>query len=157
VLKADSNSDLLTGIRAVLCGQQFVSRSLKGWRTPQIRRVGVEPRFYSIRPMSKRRINKPASVSYWRFDLGLFAPLVSGIDLFLRPDFLKFSFEANWLAACSAASMAASISCARGFNQKGDMLACLGVPGVESSSTVIVSKAGVLSVIRVVCASPNWS
>jgi DNA-binding NarL/FixJ family response regulator len=32
VLKADSNSDLLIGIRAILCGQQFVSHSLKDWR-----------------------------------------------------------------------------------------------------------------------------
>jgi DNA-binding NarL/FixJ family response regulator len=32
VLKADSNSDLFTGIKAILRGQQFVSRSLKDWR-----------------------------------------------------------------------------------------------------------------------------
>ena len=32
VLKSDSNTDLLRGVRAVLHGQQFVSRSLSGWR-----------------------------------------------------------------------------------------------------------------------------
>jgi DNA-binding NarL/FixJ family response regulator len=32
VLKSDSNTDLLRGVRAVLSGQQFVSRSLSGWR-----------------------------------------------------------------------------------------------------------------------------
>jgi DNA-binding NarL/FixJ family response regulator len=32
VLKADSHSDLLAGIRAILRGQKFVSRSLKDWQ-----------------------------------------------------------------------------------------------------------------------------
>ena len=32
ILKSDSDSDLLIGIRAVLRGQQFVSRSLTDWR-----------------------------------------------------------------------------------------------------------------------------
>jgi DNA-binding NarL/FixJ family response regulator len=32
VLKSDSHSDLIPGIRAVLLGQQFVSRSLTKWR-----------------------------------------------------------------------------------------------------------------------------
>ncbi|HEY2458884.1 MAG TPA: response regulator transcription factor [Candidatus Acidoferrum sp.] len=32
VLKSDSNSDLIPGIRAVLLDQQFVSRSLTHWR-----------------------------------------------------------------------------------------------------------------------------
>lgn len=32
VLKADSNSDLVTGIKAILRGQQFISRSLKDWQ-----------------------------------------------------------------------------------------------------------------------------
>lgn len=31
VLKVDSNSDLIPGVRAVLLGRQFVSRSLTGW------------------------------------------------------------------------------------------------------------------------------
>ena len=31
-LKSDSNSDLILGIRSVLMGQPFVSRSLKNWR-----------------------------------------------------------------------------------------------------------------------------
>lgn len=33
ILKSDSNSDLLRGVRAVLRGEQFVSKSLGGWRT----------------------------------------------------------------------------------------------------------------------------
>jgi DNA-binding NarL/FixJ family response regulator len=32
ILKSDSNLDLIVGIRAVLSGQQFVSRSLTNWR-----------------------------------------------------------------------------------------------------------------------------
>jgi DNA-binding NarL/FixJ family response regulator len=32
VLKSDSNSDLIPGIRAVLVGERFVSRSLKNWQ-----------------------------------------------------------------------------------------------------------------------------
>jgi DNA-binding NarL/FixJ family response regulator len=32
VLKVDSNSDLIPGVRAVVLGQQFVSRSLAEWR-----------------------------------------------------------------------------------------------------------------------------
>jgi DNA-binding NarL/FixJ family response regulator len=33
VLKSDSNSDLIPGVRAVIRGQQFVSHSLKDWRS----------------------------------------------------------------------------------------------------------------------------
>jgi two-component system, NarL family, nitrate/nitrite response regulator NarL len=33
VLKSDSNSDLIPGVRAVLLDQQFVSQTLKDWRT----------------------------------------------------------------------------------------------------------------------------
>jgi DNA-binding NarL/FixJ family response regulator len=32
VLKSDSSFDLVTGIRVILRGQQFVSRSVKDWR-----------------------------------------------------------------------------------------------------------------------------
>lgn len=32
ILKSDSNSDLLRGVRAVLRGEQFVSKSLGAWR-----------------------------------------------------------------------------------------------------------------------------
>jgi DNA-binding NarL/FixJ family response regulator len=35
-LKSDSCADLIPGIRAVLCGQQFVSHSLRDWRKVRV-------------------------------------------------------------------------------------------------------------------------